>query len=172
MHDDTVDAAATDWLVVNTQPHKETFAVQQLHQQGYATYCPMIAKRVRHARRVRDVNRPLFPSYVFVRWTAQMQWRPIYSTFGVRRVIMRGDRPDVLDGRFIAGLKGREVDGVVRKPAERLVPGQAVTVAGGPLDGLIGEIVSLKDQDRITVLLSLLNNKVRAHLAAEDVRVR
>lgn len=44
-------------------------------------------KRVRHARRVQDVPRPLFPGYMFVRVRLDtMRWRPMLAAPGVREL--------------------------------------------------------------------------------------
>ena len=73
------------WAVVNTHVHKVSLALRNLDRQGFMAYCPMMAKRIRHARKFSEVYRPLFPGYVFVALNpAKDQWRPILSTFGVR----------------------------------------------------------------------------------------
>ena len=53
----------------------------------------MIVKRIKHARRVYDAKRPLFPGYIFVERPVQRHlWRPLLGTFGVRvRGLPRGD---------------------------------------------------------------------------------
>jgi transcriptional antiterminator RfaH len=58
--------SAPKWVAVNTHPHRERFALDNLRRQDFGAYCPMIRKRIRHARRTQDVLRPLFPSYLFV----------------------------------------------------------------------------------------------------------
>src|SRR5262245_51643983 len=50
------------WVVVNTHPHREPFAIDNLTRQGFKSYCPMVKKRRSHARRSMEVARPLFPS--------------------------------------------------------------------------------------------------------------
>ncbi|MBS0268650.1 MAG: hypothetical protein JSS54_06700 [Proteobacteria bacterium] len=53
------------WIAVNTHPNRERAAEQHLRNQGYDVYGPVIRKQTRHARRVSDVLRPLFPGYRF-----------------------------------------------------------------------------------------------------------
>lgn len=43
--------AALRWYVVHIQPHGEDRAVENLHRQAFTTFCPRIAKSVRHARK-------------------------------------------------------------------------------------------------------------------------
>lgn len=168
MGDSLLEALSPNWIVVNTHPHQESLALNNLERQGYRIYCPMVAKRVRHARKVQDVVRPMFSSYVFVAHDAQGQlWRPILSTFGVRSVVRGGDAPTLLDGTVITALKAREVDGVVRRPDTALEIGQSVRVTGGPLDGLIGEVLEMREKDRVLVLLSLLNQQTKVLVTSE-----
>ena len=79
------------WAVVNTQPHRETIALENLERQDFRAYCPVIRKRVRHARRSLDLLRPLFPGYLFAQVTLD-RWRPILSTYGVRSLVRCGVR--------------------------------------------------------------------------------
>jgi len=156
------------WFVVTTHPQRESYAVENLERQGFTTYCPTIIKTVRHARRVHDAARPLFPSYVFVeRASALQRWRLLMSTYGVRSLVRSGDGPGVLDDGFVSALRAREVDGVLRRPARPYEVGQNVEIRGGAFDGLAGTIIELREKDRIVVLMSLLNQPTRVMLSAE-----
>ena len=158
------------WAVVTTHPHGERKAVENLARQGFEVYCPMIAKRRSHARRVENVLRPLFPGYAFVSLIpSHTLWRPILSTAGVRGLVRFGEEPATLEPEFVAQLKAREVDGAVVRPAEPLAVGQTVQLAGGPFDGLIAEILALDDKDRVVVLLDVMNRGVKARVESRWV---
>ena len=160
----------SNWLVIRTHPHRERFAADQLGRQGFESYCPVVLKRIRHARRVYDAKRPLFPSYIFVKHAgAQMRWRPILSTQGVRTLIQHSGSPGLLDGAFIETLRQREVDGVIQRDDARLRVGQRVAIDSGGFSGLVGEILDVRDHRRIAVLLDLMNNKVRAHVGIDKL---
>jgi len=165
------DSSMTNWLVVNTQPHKEPFAIENLLRQDFSVYCPMTRKTVRHARRAREVLRPLFAGYLFVAAPPSGGgWRVIQSTLGVRRLVLQGDVPASLDGGFVESLRAREIDGAVVLPQDPYTPGQEVRMAGGAFDGLIAKILELDDKGRITVLMDLLNQSVRVHTTPHGVR--
>jgi len=158
------------WLAIATHPHKERVAIENLQRQGYQTYCPMLRKQVRHARRVQEVLRPFFPGYVFAGVRSDKAWRSMQSTFGVRRVIAFGERPCALSGDFIAALRVREVDGAIVKPTKDYKIGQAVCLTGGAFDGLVATIVEMDEKQRLVVLLDLLNQTVRVHTDFKGVR--
>jgi transcriptional antiterminator RfaH len=163
-------APPSTWVVVNTQPHREHIALDNLARQEFHAYCPMMRKRVRHARRTQEVLRPLFPGYLFVRVHPDLQrWRPILSTYGVRTLVCCGERPSFIDEGFIAGLKARELDGAIVRPASPYRPGQQVKMAGGAFDGLIATILEMDEKDRLVVLMDLLNRPTKVKVEAARV---
>lgn len=164
------EVRSNKWIVVNSQPNRERLAVDQLTNQSYKTYCPMIRRRIRHARQMRDVLRPLFPGYLFVAIDpARERWRPILSTLGVRTIIRNGDTPSLVDPELISALRAREVGGAVIKPETRYQIGDEVKMSGGPFDGLIARIVAMDERDRLTVLLDLLGGKIRTATHANSI---
>jgi len=166
-------AASTDaalWAAVNTQPHRERIALDNLQRQGFSTYCPVLRRRRSHARRVEEVLRPLFPGYLFVDVGSERDcWRPILSTYGVRTLVTCGGQPSLLDARFIDALRLREVDGVIARPPVPYRIGQQVQVVAGAFDGLVATILSLEEKDRLTVLLNMMSRQVKAHLDGAQV---
>ncbi len=160
----------SNWAVVNTHPHREHVAVENLQRQEFNAYCPMIIRQRRHGRRVTDALRPLFPSYLFVQVNPDAQrWRPLLSTFGVRTVVRCGDRLSLIEDAFIQDLKAREVDGVVGRPVSPYRVGQEVRLAGGAFDGLVATIIDMDERDRLTVLMDLLNRPVKVKIEERQI---
>ena len=158
------------WAVVSTHSHKEQLALEHLSRQSFEAYCPRIRKRISHARRFLNVERPLFPGYVFVRVAASGdQWRPILSTIGVRTLVRFGNQLGLLDEAFITSLRARERDGVVVAPEVPYQPGQRVKLVGGPFDGVTATILSIGEKDRLVVLMDLLRQGVRATVSQQSV---
>ena len=149
------------WIVVSTQPRREQTALLQLQRQGYVAYCPEIERTVSHARRERTVRRPLFPGCCFVEIDpAATQWRPILSTIGVRRVVRFGERLGYLPPSFIATLRAREIDGLVCRAPRPFSPGNSAYITHGAFAGIIAEIFKVGENDRVTMLLNLLQRPV------------
>jgi transcriptional antiterminator RfaH len=160
-------AAASSWAVVNTQAHCEHIALDNLVRQGFNAYCPMMRRRVKHARRTKDILRPLFSCYFFVRLNPQTQrWRPIMSTIGVRMLVRFGEQPALIADDFIQELKSHEIDGEIVNPARPYKVGQRVEVASGSFSGLVGTIIKMDDKDRLVVLMNLLSRQVEVHVGA------
>ena len=160
------------WAVINTHTHKERLAIDNLARQGYQAYCPMVAKRIRHARKFSEVHRPLFPGYVFVELDlAKDRWRPILSTFGVRSLVRRGERPALLEAAFVEAFKARERDGAIARPDNDLAPGQDVRLSSGYFEGLTARILQVDPNERVTILLNLLNGQVKAQVRVAQISV-
>ena len=163
------EATGERWIVINTQTHRENVALENLRRQRFEAYCPMIRRQRRHRGRFREVLRPLFPSYLFVATSSDRSWRPILSTYGVRRVIRFGEEAGYLAPEFIERLREREVEGVIAKPPTAYAEGQEIRISRGPFDGLIAKILEVQDDERLIVLLSMLGQSVRGRIHANDV---
>jgi len=162
---------STRWVAINTHSHQERIAVENLARQKFNVYCPTELRRVRHARRVQDVARPLFPGYVFAEVAPDATlWRSILSTYGVRALIRYGDRPAFVEAGFIEALRAREIDGVITKPITPYRVGQEIRLNGGPFDGFIATIVEMNEKDRLVLLMRLLSQDVRMKVSTASVR--
>jgi len=167
-----IETAPDNWIVASTHPHKERVAVENLGRQGFHAYCPRIRKRIHHARRMQQVLRPLFPSYVFIKLNPHLeQWRSIASTFGVRNLIRFGEKPATVPDQFLAGLLATEDSGAVTIPRARdsYQPGEKVRMREGPFDGLIATVLSAGESGRIVVLMDLLRRSVRVRVSIDEV---
>jgi transcriptional antiterminator RfaH len=161
---------AAPWIVVNTQPHREQFVVDNLRRLEFVAYCPVIRKRRSHARRVDMVLRPLFPNYLFVQVDGEhTKWRPLLTTHGVRTVVRAGDALSFIEDGFIAGLKAREVDGAIVRPVSPYRVGQHVQIVSGPFDQLVATIIEMDEKDRLVVLLELMNREIKVTVKSESV---
>src|SRR5215471_1157084 len=82
------------WYAVHTLPFAEARAEHQLRRQEFQTFQPKQHRTIRHARKLRTVEAPLFPRYLFIVLDLDRhQWRSVNGTFGVSRLVMRGDQP-------------------------------------------------------------------------------
>ncbi len=160
------------WYVVQTHPHAEIKAVQHLARQGFSSYLPRHLRRRRHARRVENVPRPLFPRYLFVAVDmATQRWRAIRSTFGISQLVCNGDQPAAVPDQVIAHLRSREGDdGFIKLEARaRFAPGDTVRIRDGAFAACLGLYEGMTDNERIAILLDMLGRKVRVTIDADVV---
>jgi len=161
----------SSWFVVQTQPRADAKARQHLINQGYTTYMPVYRRRVRHARRVDLVLRPLFPGYLFVRLDPETQrWRSINGTVGVRHILTEGNVPRHVSDRIIEEIAAREDEsGAIKLVPPAFAAGQQVRLLDGPLADVAGLFEETRDENRVVLLLSILGRKVRVVAPAAEV---
>jgi transcriptional antiterminator RfaH len=161
------------WYVVQTRPHAECKAQENLRRQGFTTYLPKLIKSRRHARKIERVSRPLFPRYMFVLIDSTHQgWHAIRSTFGVSNLVGGECGPMALRDGVIEALRQREgADGHIRLDRPTFMRGAAVRVLDGAFASCLGLFERMNDKDRVSVLLDLLGRRVRVVLEAESITV-
>ena len=160
------------WVVVHTQPCKESIAQQHLIDQGFDAYLPKFKKTRRHARKVEVVLAPLFPRYLFVSIDLEVdQWRKVQGTRGVSYLIVTDNRPAVVSSKIVQNLKSQEnEDGLV--PVESLMAftkGDRVRVLDGPFTDYLAIFKNMDDKQRVQLLLTCLGREVSVSLPSYAV---
>jgi len=158
------------WFVVHTLPFNEARALANLENQGFRTFMPRRHKTIRHARRLTTVEAPFFPRYLFVALDLEHdRWRSVNGTFGVARLVMRGDRPaPVPRGVVEALLASVDADGVLRL-AEKLKIGSSVSLLAGPFAERLAVLEHLDDSGRVRVLVDILGRQVSISTGARNL---
>jgi transcriptional antiterminator RfaH len=159
-----MSASMRRWFAVQTQPHAERKAAEQLMQQDFEVYLPRYLKRRRHARKVDVIAAPLFPRYLFVAIdTATQRWRAVGSTWGVTRLVCQGDQPAPVPPDVISALRAREDENgyVTLKLPAAFHAGDKVRLIRGAFTDCLGHFEMMSDCERVAVLLDMLGRKVR-----------
>lgn len=156
------------WYVVHTQPRAEETAARNLDRQGFEAFLPLYRRQIRHARRRLEVRRPLFPGYLFVRFDpATCRWRSINGTVGVRYLLGDRTRPIAVPEPVIEAILARaDEGGEVTMLSKPLARGQSVQLVDGPFAECTALFEEIRDDMRVTILLSVLGRAVRVHAPA------
>ena len=158
------------WYAVHTLPFAEARAECQLQQQGFRTFQPKRRKTVRHARKTATIEAPFFPRYLFlVLDLARHQWRKVNSTFGVSRLVMRGEEPYPVPSGVVETLIAASDAGGILQFGEKLQIGGPVRLMAGPFAEQLAILDHLDDSGRVRVLLDILGRKVAISTAANNV---
>src|SRR5262249_41285681 len=121
------------WYAVNTLPHREYRAKQQLENQRYRVFLPQRMKTIRHARKLTNVQAPFFPRYVFIELDLhQHRWRSVNGTFGVATLVMQGERPHPVPHGIVETMIASVDDSGLLQFREDLKVGARVRLAAGP----------------------------------------
>jgi transcriptional antiterminator RfaH len=160
------------WCAVQTHVRSEDKATFQLRRQGYEVFLPKYLKRRKHARRIDWVSAPLFPRYLFVAIDPDTTpWWAIQSTVGVSSLIRFGNLPASVPADIITEIKARQNEkGLVKTHAGcTFRQGDRVRIIDGPLNDLEGLFESSTDEERVTILLSLMGREVKVRVPLETV---
>lgn len=166
---------APRWFALAVHARSEQVAARELSAVVDEVFVPVAVQRRAWTDRVKRIEVPLFPGYVFVRLalTAERRVR-LLKCRGVVDVVGRSaGRPDIapaVDDTSIAALQQLVASERALDPVTQLVPGTTVVVGAGPLRGIHGVVEEAADgQRRLVVQVALLGRGVRTTLLADDV---
>ena len=152
------------WFVVCTNAKQEDRAYNNLHAWGVECFNPKIKayRRNQFTGVATQMPKPLFPRYIFARFSISRSLHKISFTRGVQRVVSSDDKPTPIDDEVIALLQARvDNDGFLRV-GEPLKPGDKVRVKDGPWKALVGVVErEHKSNERIMILLDSLKFQSR-----------
>jgi transcription elongation factor/antiterminator RfaH len=158
------------WYAVHTLPFAEARAEGQLRNQGFQTFQPKRHKTVRHARRLNTVEAPYFPRYLFIVLDlGRDQWRRVNGTFGVSRLVMRGDQPHPVPPGVVEALIATADTRGILQLGDKLQVGGPVRLMAGPFAEQLAILDDLDDAGRVRVLLDILGRQVVISTAANNV---
>lgn len=151
----TADSSAA-WYVIRTKPREEARCLEELARAGMETLCPMVREYRLRRRRIEKV--PLFPGYVFVRFSFPRDFYTVKWARGVKGLVRFGEGPPVpMEDETLEFFTNRmDEDGLVdMNPG--LKPGDPVRFRTEPFKGLVGTILRTDDaKGRILVLMELM----------------
>jgi transcription antitermination factor NusG len=130
-----------------------------LRGKGYEGFLPFYRSRRAWSDRVKEIQLPLFPGYVFCRFDVQRRL-PILTTPGVVNIVGVGKCPVPIDDLEIAALQATIRSGVPAAPCPYLQVGQCVRIECEPLRGIKGILLNFKGQHRLILSVTLLQRSV------------
>ena len=154
--------SSTYWACAATEAHRERVALRFLTMSGYEAYCPLLGTKRNPV--------PLFPGYAFFLIADRGWWAARWS-IGVRSLVANpGGEPARVPDRVIAGLRSREVGGLIRLPEKRGIQrGDRVRITAGALAEHLAVYEGMKPKERVEVLLVFLGALQRVELPKCDI---
>jgi len=162
------DSQTRSWLAAYTRARHESAVVRQFEQRGLDTFLPTYRRLSRWSDRIRKLNTPLFPGYVFVRVGDRERTR-ILQTSGVVSIVCCGGRPAPLSEADIDKLRLCTANPAAVEPHPYLRVGQRVRVKHGPFQGWEGVLVEKKNSTRLVITVDQIMKSVSIDLHGADV---
>jgi transcriptional antiterminator RfaH len=165
------DDSLPRWYVIQCKGGESFRAAENLDNQGYELFHPVLEVQKKRRGRLVWLSEPLFPHYLFIRLDRlASNWRPIRSTRGVLRIVTFGDTPLPVDDALIETLREQGSD---RQDATANVyfrAGEAVEITEGPFKALQAVFASHKGDERAIVLLNLLHRQQQLEMPVAHLR--
>ena len=153
-----------NWFAVCTNSKQEDRACSNLHAWGVECFNPNIkeCRRNQFTGAATHLPKPLFPRYIFAKFSINRSLHKISFTRGVHRVVTFDDKPAPIDDEVIELLQARVDNDGFLKVGEALKAGDKVRVKDGPWRALVGVVErELKSDERIMILLDSLKFRSR-----------
>jgi len=151
------------WFALQVRSRFEKNVASFLDGKGYEWFLPTYRSRRRWSDRMKDVELPLFPGYLFCRFNPQERL-PILKTPGMISIVGTAKIPTAVDEAEIVALQMLVNSGLPRQPWPYLQAGQRVRIEQGALSGLEGIFLQQKGCDRVILSVTLLQRSVAVEI--------
>lgn len=159
----------TSWWVLHVNSNHEKRVVQHLVARAVDCYLPLYTERKRWTDRPVIVQRPLFPGYVFTRFTPQERISVI-STPGVFQVL--GDSAhDRVSAEEMEKIRAGLAGGVRLLPHAGAVVGTRVLVCNGIFAGAQGVVKELRHQCRVVLSVGSVQQFFSLEVHMDDLEL-
>ena len=152
-----------NWYLLKTKPRQEIIAKQNLKNQGYGSFCPIV--------KINNRLVVLFPGYLFVQLNEKTQnWSPINSTKGVSHFVKFGLNFAKVPTSVIKFIKANQ-----HITTEKLInlnkfkPGDKVQISDGVFNNFVAIFESYKSDERVILLMNLLGREQSLSFKKESV---
>jgi transcription antitermination factor NusG len=163
------------WYAVQTGYRCEQRVAKGLTTKGLETYLPLLSETHQWKDRRKLVDVPAFSGYLFVHLEPNLRNRvKVLETHGVVRLLGGNHTPSPVDEVEIESLRRTLTSGVACDRCDvlapgALAPGTMVKVKRGPLAGVQGRLVRIKNSFRLVVAISVFSQAISTELGLNDV---
>lgn len=147
------------WYALQVRSRKESYVAAQIQGQGFDCLLPTYKSIRKWSDRIKELEQPLFPGYLFCRFDFQNR-RPVITTPGVLQIVGFGRMAAPVPDDEIEALKLAVSSDAAKQPWPYLEVGQKVRVIYGNLTGLEGILVNVKGNQRVVLSVTLLQRSV------------
>jgi len=149
-----------NWYAIYTKPRSEKKVNELLLETGIITYLPLKQVRKRWSDRIKLVEKPLFPSYIFIK-ISDKEYELVRRVYGVVNFVYYQHKP--------AKIRDKEIN-VIKKFLKKtdhstidFVPSDEVIILEGVLCGKKGKIVKVA-KNKVLLHIEGLGNTLKAEI--------
>jgi transcriptional antiterminator RfaH len=158
------------WFALQVRTRYESGVASFLEGSGYELFLPLYTCRRRWSDRIKKVETPLFPGYLFCRFDPQDRL-PILKTPGVIQIAGYNRSPSPVEDSEIQAIQALMASGLPNQPWPFLGIGDRVRIEAGPLRGHEGTLVDFKGSHRLVLSITLLQRSVAVEIDSASIEV-
>ena len=158
------------WFAVYTMPQSEQAVRRLLDIKQIESFLPTYeTQKVWKNRQRVKLNRPLFPSYVFVH-IHSLQRGSVLGAPGALRILGNGHGPLPIPDREIEFLRSN-ARGQRIEPYPEFAVGEKVRIRSGPMQGLEGTLVQKRNSLRFVLTVAMINQNAAVEVQGDELEV-
>jgi transcription antitermination factor NusG len=160
--------ALSGWFALQLSVNREFRVEAELARLGFQTFLPTIRETHKWSDRQKDVDRPIFPGYIFVRLDTA-DFRSALRIAGVCHILgTTAGTPEIIPDQQIADVKRVLESRGTAKPSP-YEAGQTVQIEKGPLAGVRGIVREIAGETTLIVVIELMKRAIQVKLDAADL---
>jgi transcriptional antiterminator RfaH len=152
-----------NWYAVQTKRRQEDVAAMNIGRMDIEVFLPKLKDESARRKPSRSAIKPLFPEYIFARFSPLGYLHSIRFARGVRRVVCAGGAPLPVGDEIVEAVRARVgVNGLVELEDTWPAQGDRVIINEGLLKGSQGILErELNGQERVAILLEAIGYQAR-----------
>ena len=151
------------WIAVYTKSRHEKVVIQELENKNIEAYCPIFKERRQWSDRKRWVEFPLFRSYVFAKIELKNSLY-VLQAMGVHHIIKFQGNISIIPNEIIQNIKSMIDGGFTVEQAEYFLKGDEVIVVDGPLKGMDGIVVKIKNENKLVLKVAAIQQAIAVQI--------
>jgi len=159
----------TLWYALHVKTRFEKVVARNLRGKGYEEFLPSYKRANRWSDRIKEIELPLFPGYVFCRFNL-LDRLPILTIPGVNAVVSIGKKLIPIEESELDAVRTVLNSGNFYEPWPFLQVGQRVSVEYGPLAGTEGFVLMVKNTYRFVISVNMLQRSVAVEIDRECLK--
>ncbi len=164
-----MDRNVAYWFAVHTRSRHEKQVDSFLKEKCIDSFLPLTKTLSRRKDRVKFVDLPLFPGYLFAYITIDNLY-DVINTRGVVRIIGADhSTPIPIPEKQVNDIRLLVNSRVQLDPYQYFVSGTKIRVKSGPLMGIEGILLKKKTNYRVVVSVDLLQRSASAEVSIADI---
>jgi transcriptional antiterminator RfaH len=148
------------WYVLQTRSRFEKKCFDLLLLQGITVFLPTQKQKKQWSDRIKEIESPLFPGYIFVKFEEKDRYSILNTTGIVRFVSFGGEYASMNDKQIDALAKIENLEKIVEVIDLELFQGQNILIASGPFKGIEAKIVRHNGKGKLLLSVEMIGKGV------------